>query len=54
MPWICERHPDVGLFKVGDGPEATLSSVSSTLGLDDAVQYVGTRPHQAIAHLLRG
>jgi glycosyltransferase involved in cell wall biosynthesis len=52
---VRERHPEVGLLIVGDGPEATpLIGLVHELGLDEAVQFVGTRPHQAIAALLRG
>lgn len=55
MPEVRERHPGVGLLVVGDGPEATpLIGLVHELGLDDAVQFVGTRAHAAVAALLRG
>jgi len=55
LPHVRKQHPGVGLLVVGDGPEATpLIGLVHELGLDEAVQFVGTRTHSAIAALLRG
>jgi glycosyltransferase involved in cell wall biosynthesis len=55
LPHVLKQHPGIGLLIVGDGPEAApLIGLVHELGLDEAVQFVGTRRHTAIAALLRG
>ncbi|NNF25830.1 MAG: glycosyltransferase family 4 protein [Gemmatimonadetes bacterium] len=52
MPSIAERIP-VELVVVGDGPEGPrLKAMTSQLGLDDTVRFVGSRPHPEMPGLL--
>lgn len=54
MPEVHDHHGDVELVIVGSGPLGPgLRSLTSELGMDDKVHFVGTQPHEEIWILLR-
>jgi glycosyltransferase involved in cell wall biosynthesis len=53
MQTVREAHPDVHLTVVGDGPDrALLERMSTDLGLDANVSFVGSRAPSDVAELL--
>jgi glycosyltransferase involved in cell wall biosynthesis len=51
---VRERHPDLGLVWIGEGPERpALAREAAALGLEDAVLFRGRQPHAQVASHLR-
>ena len=54
LPQVRREHPRLGLVLVGHGPlEGELRSEVERLGLGDAVEFVGHRPHSEVVGYLR-
>jgi glycosyltransferase involved in cell wall biosynthesis len=50
---VLKAHPDARLLLVGDGPQRqAMMQHAANLGLGDAVQFTGLRPHSEIPHLV--
>ena len=51
---LAERHPDVGLTFVGDGPERNaLERLAASLGIAARVDFAGALPQEALPERLR-
>jgi len=53
LPRLLEKHPDVEVVVVGDGPErARLEALAGSLGVGGAIRFLGARANQEMPGLL--
>ena len=53
LPKIRSEIPDVRVLVIGDGPErARLEALAAELGVDESIQFLGSRPHAEMPALL--
>lgn len=55
LPKVRERYPGLGLIIIGYGAEeGALRRETSALGIEDAVEFAGRKPHEEIVGYLHG